>query len=142
MTKTMTVAEYLSTQLDACGKTRREAAQDAGYKHANFISMMALGRSQVPPAMVPALSKAMGIEPQRFMMLVMREYQPEAWSVLEQAFGLGGTANETDLIVHFREVTECHDPEFDQEFLDELEKVLLTVFPAAKHLRPAAGLHD
>ena len=74
--------------------------------------------------MVPALSKAMGIEPQRFMMLVMREYHPEVWSVLEQVFGLGVTANETDLIVCLRDSTACSDPAFDEEFYEGFERLL------------------
>ena len=79
----ITVAEYVDKQLKLCGKTQREVAQALGYMHPNIMSMIKTGATKVPIAKVETLALALNVDPAYFLRLVMNEYMPEAWSVIE-----------------------------------------------------------
>lgn len=87
MTNRMTVAEYLTKAIDLSGKTQRQVAMDAGYEKPNVLSMMKQGLTKVPIERIPALAKACGVDPARFLAIAMQEYMPETWQVLSQNLG-------------------------------------------------------
>jgi len=124
MTKKMKVAEYLAHRLDVSEKTQKEIAAEAGYTRANFLSMIRKGDSKIPIAAAPRLAKALDISPKHLTRLVMQEYHPEIWEVLESTFSLSVTENEAVLIEHLREKTWNTDPIFNEAFLAKFDRLL------------------
>lgn len=124
MTAEMTVAEYIAHRLDVSAKTQRQIAAEAGFPHPNFLSMIRHGTSKVPVAAAPRLAKALGISPKQLTRIVIREYHPELWEVLESTFALSVTENEAEFIRHVRNATSNTDPIFDAGFLDKFDQLL------------------
>lgn len=83
----MTVMEFLTQAIDGCGKTQSQIALEAGFPRSNIITMFKQGRTKVPIRKVPALAKALGIEPVVFLRVVLNEYQPELLETLEGVLG-------------------------------------------------------
>jgi len=100
-----TVAEYLSAQLDACGKTQREVAREIGYDNPNIITMFKQGRTRVPLNQAGAIASALGINPAHFMRMVLEEYMPETWKAVERALGqMILSADEEQLVLTYRDM--------------------------------------
>lgn len=87
MAKKLTVAEYLSVQIDACGKSQKEIAEEVGFPKANMLTMMKIGTTKIPVHRVPALARSLGVDPARFMRMVLEEYQPAILEAIEDALG-------------------------------------------------------
>ncbi len=101
----ITVAEYLSQQINLCGKTQAEIAKEAGFAKANIITMFKQGNTKVPVSKVGPLAKALEVDPLHLYKLVMSEYEPDTWemlqeSVLKQPFV---TKNEMEIIEVIRQ---------------------------------------
>lgn len=80
----LTVAEMLSMQIDACGKSQVQIAREAGYKRANIITMLKQGHTKIPIQRVPALARAIGLEPSCLLRKVLAEYHPEILATIEE----------------------------------------------------------
>lgn len=80
----VTVAEYLTQQIALCGKTQSEIAREAGFNKPNIISMLKQGATKLPINKIAAMSKALGVDPTFLFRLVMSEYEPETWAVIEE----------------------------------------------------------
>jgi hypothetical protein len=91
----LTVAEFLAQEIERCGKTQTQIGLEAGYLRPNIITMLKQGSSKVPIRKVPALAKALGVEPALFLRVVLNEYQPEMLATLESVLGPLPTATET-----------------------------------------------
>lgn len=106
----ITVAEFLSAQLDACGKSQREIAHEIGYDNPNIITMFKQGRTKVPLNQVGALAGALGVNPAHFMRMVLGEYMPETWEAVERALGrMILSEDEERLIRTYREMQITND---------------------------------
>jgi transcriptional regulator with XRE-family HTH domain len=108
--RTPTVVQILTTRLAACGKTQREIATEIGYDKANIISMFKQGITKVPVNKAPALARALGIDPAYFLRVVMNQYEPEAWAVIDRV--TGGCVlsdNERNLLRQYRRAAGGHD---------------------------------
>ncbi|UUZ75397.1 hypothetical protein LP414_27155 [Polaromonas sp. P1(28)-13] len=79
-----TVAEYLTGQIDLCGKAQHELAKECGYANANIITMLKQGRSKLPMGRVGVMAKALGVDPLFLFSLVMNEYEPETWATIQE----------------------------------------------------------
>lgn len=75
------VARRLTNLIDASGKTQREIAHEAGFASQNIISMIKSGDTKVPLNRVPALAKALGVEPQELFVECLEAYEPELFDV-------------------------------------------------------------
>ena len=108
----ITVAEYLEHQIQLCGKTQSEIATDAGFPKANMITMLKQGKTKVPFAKIASLARALGIDPAYLLRLVLQEYQPEIWELLnENSFSNSVlTTNEAEIIDAIRQANPG-DPE-------------------------------
>ena len=84
----MTVAKYVEQQLALCDRPQKDVARDCGYENANVITMFKSGTTKVPLAKVPLLAKALGVDVVYLFRLVMSEYMPEAWEVMESILGV------------------------------------------------------
>jgi transcriptional regulator with XRE-family HTH domain len=91
----LTVAGFLTSQIEKSGKTQTQIALETGFPRSNFITMLKQGSAKVPIRKVPALAKALGVEPALFLRVVLNEYQPEMLATLESVLGPLPTATET-----------------------------------------------
>jgi hypothetical protein len=73
----VTVAQFLTQHIDACGRTQKEIAAEVGYDCANMITMMKQGMTKVPLNKVGPLARALGIASADFLHMVMAEYMPD-----------------------------------------------------------------
>jgi hypothetical protein len=117
----MTVANYISQQIDLSHKMQREIAEELGYQHANIITLIKQGKNKVPLNRTAQWAKALGIDPIHLFRVVMKEYHPQTWEAIEQVMGNYAVTNkELDIIRIIREVSGDHDmgPENDEERLE------------------------
>ena len=108
-----TVQSVFTDMSDGSGKTHRQIAAEAAFAKPNVISMMRLGQMKVPLDKAPALARACGHDPVAFTRLVMEEYEPEAWAVLEEIFGEPLTAADRALLDLARSAAPGADYEID-----------------------------
>ncbi len=78
-----TVAKYITQQLALCGKTQGEVAHAIGYDNANVLTMFKQGKTKVPVNKVKALAVALEVDPIYLLRLVMTEYMPDTWEVIQ-----------------------------------------------------------
>lgn len=81
---TITVAQFLSEQIDRSGKTQKQIAEESGFDCANMITMMKQGLSKVPLNRVGAIARALDIDAAEFMRMVMAEYMPCTLAAIEE----------------------------------------------------------
>jgi transcriptional regulator with XRE-family HTH domain len=80
----VTVAEYLTAQIDLCGKTQKDIARECGFEKPNIITMLKQGTSKLPISRVGVMAKALGVDPLYLFQLAMNEYEPETWASIEE----------------------------------------------------------
>lgn len=81
----ITVADYVSNQLDVCGKMQAEVAKDCGFNKPNIITMIKQGKTKLPLDKVGLMARSMNVDSFTLLKLAMEEYNPGAWAVVEQA---------------------------------------------------------
>lgn len=87
MAKKITVAEYLTAQIEICGKSQKQIAEEVGFPKANVLTMIKHGTTRIPIHRVPALARSLGVDPARFMRMVLNEYQPQILEAIEGSLG-------------------------------------------------------
>lgn len=80
----LSVAEYITAQLDLCGKLQSEVAREAGFGSANVVTMIKQGKTKLPMAKVGVFAKAIGVDPLYMFQLVMSEYDPGTWEMISE----------------------------------------------------------
>jgi transcriptional regulator with XRE-family HTH domain len=108
MVKKQTVADYLTAQMAAVGKTNREIAEAAGYPAHNvsFISMLRSGKAKLPVNKVVAFARALEIEPAFLLRKVLEEYSPDTAKVIAEVLESRAgntTQGERELLEVFRQ---------------------------------------
>lgn len=83
----ITVAQYLEQQINLCDKSQKQIADETGYEKPNIITMFKQGKTKLPVNKVPAFAKALGVDPIHLLRVVMGEYMPDTWEVLDQMIG-------------------------------------------------------
>ena len=81
--KPKNVAEYISWQIQLCGKSQTEIAQQTGFDKPNVITMIKQGKTKVPLNKIGLLAKALEIDPVHFFKMVMAEYQPDLLEIIQ-----------------------------------------------------------
>lgn len=76
------VANYVSRSIRVSGKTNIQIAAEAGFAHANVLSMITKGDTKVPMARIPALARAMGTDPKILLDGCLAAYHPELHRVI------------------------------------------------------------
>lgn len=107
------IAQYLDRQIDALKgvKTQREIALEAGYERPNIVSMFKRGEVKVPLDRVPALAKALHVDPAHLFRLALEQYWPGLSGTIEGIFGHTVTENEFELLIKpWRELSDNADP--------------------------------
>jgi transcriptional regulator with XRE-family HTH domain len=131
-TKKMTVAEYLTAQINLCGKTQLDIAREVGFEKPNIITMLKQGKSKLPISRIGKLAKSLGVDPWYLYQLAMSEYEPDTWSVIEEDILRGQpvlTENEKEILALLR---SCRVPNPKVRTLEERERLL----SAFNRLRP------
>lgn len=106
----VSVAGYLRQQIDFSGKTQAEIAQEVGGYGVNFISLIKHGKSKLPINKVPLFAKALGLDSAHLFRMVMQEYNPETWAVIEEIMGAGAlSASEQAILDIVRKVAVGYD---------------------------------
>lgn len=106
----VTVAEYLTTLIEASDKTQKQLAEELGYENANIITMFKQGLTRIPLNKVGPLAKALEIDATDFLELVMSEYMPETLMALEPILnGITLTRDEYELVNQYRIIKELEN---------------------------------
>ena len=106
------IAVYLTKQIDAMHgtKSQREIAEEIGYTKPNMISMFKRGEAKIPIDKVPALAKAINVDPAFLFRLAMEQYWPDMSEAVAAVFGSIITRNEQELLKKIRSWTKNSDP--------------------------------
>ena len=83
------VARFLDKRLDELRgvKTQREIAKEADFARPNFLSMLKTGDAQLPLDRVPALAKALDVDPAHLFRLALQDHWPSLRSNIGDIFG-------------------------------------------------------
>lgn len=122
------LCRFLNKQITAISgvKSQREIAAEAGYDKPNILSMIKNGDTKLPLDKVPALAKALGVDPKHLFRLTIEQHHPEVARVAHEIFGNVVTDNEMALVRMFREVTDDVDPKPALTLLDLMENAIKT----------------
>ena len=102
----VTLADYIASQLALCGKTQSEVCLEIGYVNPNLLTMIKKGRTKLPINKVKIFAKALGVDPVFLLKLAMKEYQPDTWDVIEEIMGSDAvTDNEYEIVNLVREAS-------------------------------------
>lgn len=102
--KPKSVAEYLTWQINLCGKKQLEIAEICGFGKANIITMIKQGKTKLPLDKVGKMAKAIEVDPIHLFKMVMQEYMPETWTEVQRMIGQEViTENELEFIKVIRE---------------------------------------
>lgn len=111
----LTVAEYLTKQIEMSSKRQNEIAKEIGYDRPNVITMMKMGHTKVPINKVGPLALALGLDPVHLLRLVMSEYQPDTWQAIQDVIGHSPvTQNEQEILAVIRKENNS-DPEIPND---------------------------
>ncbi|KAB1070027.1 helix-turn-helix domain-containing protein [Methylobacterium planeticum] len=67
---------------EQAGHSQRSLSAEIGSLPYTFVSQIETGRSRVPPDQIPVWADAFGIDARRFLLMIMRFYDPETFAVL------------------------------------------------------------
>ena len=87
MAKKPKVHEYIEAQLKLCGKSQKQVAAEAGFKHPNILSMIKSNLTKLPVPRVNALADSLGVSRVRLMRLVLAEDYPDILEAIEHSLG-------------------------------------------------------
>lgn len=76
-TKAKSVAEYVTWQINLCGKPQIQIAKEVGFEKPNVITMIKQGKTKVPINKISSMAKALEVDPVFFLKMCMQEYMPD-----------------------------------------------------------------
>lgn len=79
LTKYDHFCEQLQKRRDILDKSQSELAREAGYRNANFISMIESRGATIPVERVPGLSKGYNLKYHAFMKALIMTRYPDMW---------------------------------------------------------------
>ena len=92
-------------------KTQADIAREAGFKNANFITMLKQGNAKLALDRVPALAEALETDPAQLMRLALEQtFGPKMMRVFTELLGEPATANEKEWLELIREGSANSDP--------------------------------
>lgn len=116
----MTTTPYASSRLakfldkrigELHHKTHADIAREAGFKNANFITMLKQGNAKLALDRVPALAEALETDPAHLMRLALEQtYGAKMLRVFTELLGEPATANEKEWLELIRECSGNTDP--------------------------------
>ena len=92
-------------------KSQAEIAAEAGFVNANFVSLLKSGKNKVPLDRVPALARALEVDPAYLMRLSLdQSIGATAARAITEIFGTPVTENERGWIAELRDASDNTDP--------------------------------
>ncbi|AVE44298.1 helix-turn-helix transcriptional regulator [Acinetobacter baumannii] len=120
----MNVAEYLADLIENSPKSQREIAEEIGFKRPNVLSMIKSGETRLPIDKIKPTALALGENPTRLLIRVLKEYAPDLIDVVESITGQTPlTPNEINIVKTIRSVT-MEDPSFYGDTRDKFVDVI------------------
>lgn len=101
----LTVAAYLTAQIELCGKQQLQLAKECNFAKANIITMIKQGNTKLPMSKIGLMAKALGLDPFHLYKMVMQEYDPNNWAAIEDCLSrqVVLTESEIEVIMTLRE---------------------------------------
>lgn len=117
------LCKFLNKQITALSgvKSQREIAAEAGYDRPNIISMFKRGETKVPLDRIPALAKALHVDPAHLFRLALEQQMPEIAKIMHEVIGKTVSDHEFELVQAFRKATKDADPKPEPILLDMME---------------------
>gem|GEM_PF-662785 len=104
---------FIETQVLALRplKSQADIAAEAGFTNPNMISMIKSGGTRLPIDRVPALAKALDVDPRRLLQLAVEQLAgATAARTFDEIFGTIVTLNEIAWLKELREASDHGDP--------------------------------
>lgn len=118
---------YLATQFDAVsnmGTRKIDIARQLGYATPNIISMFKYGHMKVPLTKIPALAKALNVDPAFLFRLGMQQYwDADDAETIAAVFGTICSKNEVAILEVIRKATDNTDPALTRDTERKLKAV-------------------
>jgi transcriptional regulator with XRE-family HTH domain len=120
------IAVFLRKQIAALEsiKTQREIASEIGYDKPNILSMFKRGEAKIPLEKIPALAKALHVDPAFLFRLAMEQYWPKAEKAIADVFGSIATKNNRAWLSLISEALGEEDPELTPELAQRIRTEL------------------
>lgn len=92
-------------------KTQAEIAYEAGFINSNMLSIIKTGSNRLPVDRVPALAKALDVDPRRLLQLAIEQWVGgTAARTFDEIFGTIVTLNEITWLEEIRNASGHTDP--------------------------------
>lgn len=107
------LARFLDKRIEGLRgtKTQIEIAEQAGYKTPNIITMLKTGATKLPIDRVPAMARALDVDPAYLLRLTLEQALGEtAARAVDEIFGTPVTAHERQWIDEIRAASDNSDP--------------------------------
>lgn len=92
-------------------KSQAEVAAEAGFVNPNMVSMIKSGGTRLPIDRVPALAKALEVDPRRLLQLAVEQWVgATAARTFDEIFGTIVTLNEIAWLKELRDASDHSDP--------------------------------
>ena len=107
------LARFVEKQVLALrsSKSQTEVASEAGFVNPNMISMVKSGSTRLPIDRVPALARALDVDPRRLLLLALEQWVgATAGRTFDEIFGTIVTANEVVWLKEIRDASDNSDP--------------------------------
>ena len=120
------LAKFLDRRiLELAGKkSQREIAIQAGFPNPNYVSMIKAGSSKLPLDRVPAMAKALDVDPKYLFVLALEQTGFETTrAAVGDIFGIVVTENETDWLTEIRDASGHSDPRLTNRMRTSLRAV-------------------
>lgn len=117
----MSVAEFLTHQIEVSGKKQKDIAEELDYEKPNIITMFKQGRTPLPMNKIAPMARALGVDTIHLFRIVMKEYHPHSWEAIEGLIGkYAASKNEMEILDIIRETAQGYDvrPSTDEERLE------------------------
>lgn len=126
----LSVAEYLEAQINMCGKSQKQIAEEAGFPKPNIITMFKKGDTKLPLEKIGKFAKAIEVDPIHLFKLCLAEYQPETWAEIQKMFGQPVlTTNELEILEVIRSANVENPRVRTDAERDNIRQVIETLKP-------------
>ena len=99
------VAEFFDWAIDRLDLTDEQLAEELGFGKPGIITMMRRGQLKLPLQQIPAIARAVDVDPAFMLRMALAEYMPEVFEVMVETFGKPLTGNERIMVECYRRVS-------------------------------------
>lgn len=118
---------YIAKQVEILkleGRNANEIASDIGFDRPQYFYMLMKGAMPVPTARIPAIARALRVDPKHLFRLKMEEEWEDELELLRTLFDEVLTDNEKKLVKAYREIAQGEDPDITADVKASLRTAL------------------